>query len=449
MKRRRAQSDLDGGFVPRQWRTGSYEDKPLYWLGFRSIIELVFDTTTRARELSDSELAAVVLAKSEQIDRLRAEQIALVAEFDARMVYASDGAVNTAVWLAPRAKITKAEAHHLVHLGRRLRRMPATAQAVESGELSTSQARVLSRVVNDRTAEVFTEHEPELIECAARLTVDQLVRVVRVWEAQADTDGPDPAQRLHDRRKAYLSTGWDGMGHLDADLDPEATAIVSTVLETIAGQLWRSEHPDETAEPPRTTGQRRADALVEMARRASGAHDHSPAAQPLVMVVADLDALRGVGGQADIYGAGVTGSGGEPISMETLRRYACDCTLSRVILGPDREIIDVGRASRVATPAQRRALLIRDGGCVFPGCDRPPGWCQAHHVLHWIDHGPTDLDNLALLCSHHHHLCHEGGWTMQHATGPPGRFEFRRPDESILAAEPARAGGWHFPPVAS
>ena len=231
------------------------------------------------------------------------------------------------------------------------------------------------------------------------------------------------------------------MGHLEADLDPEATAVVSTVLETIAQQLWRSEHPDETFEPPRTTGQRRADALVEMARRASVAHDHSPGAQPLVMVVTDLDALRGLGGQADIYGAGVTGSDGEPIGVDTLRRYTCDCTISRVILGPDSEILDVGRASRIATPAQRRALFIRDGGCVFPGCDRPPGWCEAHHVVHWIDLGPTNLGNIALLCSHHHHLCHEGGWTMQHGTGPPGRFEFRRPDGSTLAFEPTRPKG--------
>ena len=111
------------------------------------------------------------------------------------------------------------------------------------------------------------------------------------------------------------------------------------------------------------------------------------------------------------------------------------------MLGPDSEVLDVGRASRVATGAQRRALFIRDGGCAFPGCDRPPGWCEAHHVVHWIDGGATDLDNLLLLCSHHHHLCHEGGWTVRQTTGPPGRFEFVRPDGTVLAAEPARADG--------
>ena len=398
-------------------------------------------------ELTDGDLAAELLAASERADRARAHQVAVAAEFDARMVYATDGAVNTAAWLAPRARISRAEAHQVVHLGRQLRRMPATASAVERGELSTSQARVLSRAVNDRTAEVFAEHEPELLDCAAQLTVDQLVRVVRVWEAQADADGPDPEKRLHDRRTAYLSTGWDGMGHLDALLDPDGTAVVSTVLETIAGQLWRSEHPDEAGEPPRTTGQRRADALVEMARRASVAHDHSPGAQPLVLVVADLDALRGVGGQADIYGAGVTGSVGEPIGVDTLRRYTCDAAIARVVLGPDSEVLDMGRASRVATLAQRRALFIRDGGCIFPGCDRPPGWCEAHHVVHWLDLGLTDLWNMALLCAHHHHLCHEGGWTMRHGTGPPGRFEFRRPDGSILGADPARhVLGWNSTP---
>jgi hypothetical protein len=369
---------------------------------------------------------------------IEARKVAVAAEFDARMAYAADGAVNTAVWLAPWARISRCEAHRIVKLGRRMRRMPATAQALDSGRLSTSQARVLSGVLNDRTAEVFADHEPELVECAAALTVDQLVRVVRVWEARADADGPDPDKGRHDRRTAHC-VGGDGMGHLDAQLDPEATAVVSTVLETIAGQLWRGEHPDETGEPPRTTAQRRADALVEMARRASTAHDHSPAAQPLVMVVTDVDALGGGGGHADIHGAGGAASMGQPIGTHTLGRLACDATFSRVVLGPDGEILDLGRASRVATAAQRRALFIRDEGCVFPGCDRPPGWCQAHHVVHWTDLGPTDVWNMALLCSHHH-LCHEGGWTMQHATGPPGRFEFRRPDGTTLAAEPAGPG---------
>jgi hypothetical protein len=209
------------------------------------------------RKLTDCELAVELLEKSEQIDRLRAEQVALAAEFDARMVYTDDGAVNTPAWLAPRARISRSEAHQIVALGRRLRRMHQTGEAVADGVLSVAQAQVMSRVMNDRTAEAFAGHEAVLVEQAQKVTVDQLAKVMRFWEFQADDDGPDPAQRLRDNRRAYLGTILHGMGRLEADLDPESAAVVGTVLEEIAQQLWRSEHPDETGEPPRTTGQRR------------------------------------------------------------------------------------------------------------------------------------------------------------------------------------------------
>jgi hypothetical protein len=107
---------------------------------------------------------------------------------------------------------------------------------------------------------------------------------------------------------------------------------------------------------------------------------------------------------------------------------ACDAEIARVVLGPAGEVLDLGRTSRLPSPAQRRALAVRDGGCVFPGCDRPPGWCQAHHRRHWVDGGRTDLGNLLLLCAFHHRLIHEGQWRLDPdgaggwtATAPDGR----------------------------
>ena len=92
--------------------------------------------------------------------------------------------------------------------------------------------------------------------------------------------------------------------------------------------------------------------------------------------------------------------------------------------GPS-EVLDLGRRTRVVTPAQRRALAVRDGGCVFPGCDRPPPWTDAHHLVHWLDNGPSNLDNLVLLCRRHHVLCHEGRWQLQR--GPDGTVTAERP----------------------
>ena len=88
--------------------------------------------------------------------------------------------------------------------------------------------------------------------------------------------------------------------------------------------------------------------------------------------------------------------------------------------GAPSQPLDVGRATRVIAPAQRRALAVRDRGCVFPGCERPLAWCDAHHLWHWIDGGPTDLANLALVCRAHHRAVHEGGWQL--TRGPDGRF---------------------------
>ncbi|MGE5830173.1 MAG: DUF222 domain-containing protein, partial [Micromonosporaceae bacterium] len=107
------------------------------------------------------------------------------------------------------------------------------------------------------------------------------------------------------------------------------------------------------------------------------------------------------------------GPGREPICAQTARRLACDAGIIPVILGSHGEPLDIGRLTRTVPTGLRRALVLRDGGCRFPGCDRPAGWCDAHHLTAWADHGPTRLTNLALLCARHHTLVHEGRWRIQ------------------------------------
>lgn len=98
------------------------------------------------------------------------------------------------------------------------------------------------------------------------------------------------------------------------------------------------------------------------------------------------------------------------------RRLSCDANLTRVVFDPESQPLDVGRTKRLITPALRAAVCARDLGCVFPRCDRPSHWCDAHHLHHWADGGDTSIENLILLCRHHHVLIHEGGWTI---TGTP------------------------------
>jgi hypothetical protein len=106
------------------------------------------------------------------------------------------------------------------------------------------------------------------------------------------------------------------------------------------------------------------------------------------------------------------------VIAETVRRVACDASVSRVEVGAAGEPVNVGRASRTIPSALRRALVVRDGGCRFPGCDRPPEWTDGHHVRHWADGGETTLQNLVLLCRRHHRAVHEGRWRV--AVEPDG-----------------------------
>ncbi|MDQ3148177.1 MAG: HNH endonuclease, partial [Actinomycetota bacterium] len=176
-----------------------------------------------------------------------------------------------------------------------------------------------------------------------------------------------------------------------------------------------------------SASERKAKALVEMARRSAATAPGVPA-QPLIMVLADLETLaRRAGRGAEIVGAG-------PVSAETARRLACDAEVARVLTDPEGEILDLGQGNRTPNRAQRRALVARDGGCAITGCDRPHDWCQAHHITHWIDGGPTDLCNLCLLCVRHHHLIHEGGFGL--ARAPNGELVFTRPDGSVIEPRP-------------
>ncbi len=180
---------------------------------------------------------------------------------------------------------------------------------------------------------------------------------------------------------------------------------------------------------PRTTSQRRAAALVRICEVAL-AHigdDRRPVAQ--VSVVVDWTTLVGGHGRHD---GAFTG----PIHPTDVDRLLCDCDVARIVTGPNSLPLDAGRARRTAPPAISRAVVARDGGCRFPGCDRPPGWCQAHHVKHWIDRGPTSLANLVLLCDRHHHVVHQPGWVL-HFDGR--EVAVMRPDGTELHEHPRPA----------
>jgi uncharacterized protein DUF222/HNH endonuclease len=181
---------------------------------------------------------------------------------------------------------------------------------------------------------------------------------------------------------------------LDPELGQRFRAQIHAMARTLKGQ-----------DADRSPAQLRAAALVELCEIGT-AHAEVGAGRETITDVAihvDLADIQDRGGP-DLAAEVRAYRGNLPRS--TLERLTCDCRISRVITDGPSQVLDIGRASRTPTAAQYRALVARDGGCTWKGCDRPPGWCQAHHIWHWTKGGPTDLDNLCLLCRYHHRLAH-------------------------------------------
>jgi hypothetical protein len=181
----------------------------------------------------------------------------------------------------------------------------------------------------------------------------------------------------------------------------------------------------------RTPAQLRADALVEvcqLALRTGKLPDNGGEPAQLAVTIRYDPLRRGLRtGRLD---------GGDPVSPATVRRLACDARLLPIVLGGAGQVLDAGRSRRLATGPLRRALVVRDRGCAFPDCDRPPRWCDAHHVRSWTQGGGTDLGNLVLLCRRHHRLIHERDWTVRIAAD--GLPEFLPPPVFGAPARPRR-----------
>src|SRR3954470_21776526 len=208
-------------------------------------------------------------------------------------------------------------------------------------------------------------------------------------------------QRREDLLKAGRSLSQpyadDGMAEYRLRLGPEGQAG----LEAILGPLAAPQPSTEAGSDPRTSDQRRADALVEVCRRATAAGGSAPVT-PKAAVVVTMDFTD----LAERTGPGTTLTG-ELLAPETVRRMACDAAIIPAVLGGRSELLDLGRTVRLVTPKLFLALCLRDRGWTFPGCSRPPSWCDAHHGLHWCDGGATDLANMALLCPRHHTIVHQ------------------------------------------
>lgn len=336
----------------------------------------------------------------------------LVAEFDAREGWAAWGMSSCAEWLSWRCGIGINAARDHARVARVLRGLPLVQEAFAAGELSYSKVRALTRVASEQT-------EADLVELARHATGAQLEklcgqygRVLRASREQAMT--------LYQRQSLQLHWDGDGMLVVQGRLTPEDGAALMNALQEAEAKV-----PAEVFELGPAAA--RAQALVSLATGGEAG------VELVVHVDAQTLAAEEIGQQSEL-------ADGPALAPETVRRLGCDAAIV-AISERDGKPLSVGRRTRAIPPALRRALRSRDGGCRFPGCTHHRH-LHAHHVEHWARGGRTEIDNLLQLCSHHHRLVHEGGYTVTvRADGAP---EFRRPEGQLIASvckAPALPGG--------
>lgn len=372
------------------------------------------EALTAAVEVLAAAESAVAAVKARAV---RAVQTAGVAD--------ADGAADTTSWLKDRLNLSGRKAKKQDERARRLGRLPDTRGALDEGTIGPEHADIIGRAAADGRLGSFGETEGQLLEAAADKTPDQLRAEVKRREQEADESSlVDDENQAHAFRWATAGPdGDDGSWKLFAGLAPVDGEIVDTAL-----QAYTTQDPKDTPKGlRRTPKQKRADALVDMARAALRAAEAptSGGVRPHVSVLVDYDDLI-----AETGGTATTGSG-QIISGEAARRLACDAGLRRIVTKGGSQVLDVGRATRHWSSAQRAAVVARDQTCRWPGCDRPAGWCIVHHATFWtIQAGITAVSNGVLLCPHHHRRVHEEHWTLNFDSDT-GRVEVISPTGRI------------------
>ena len=340
--------------------------------------------------LSADELADQLVDLDSVIDQLELQRARRLDRFNRRKDFAGDGYPSATAFLIHRCKMSPGRATRLVAQAKSLSQMTETARAWSDGRLSADQVRHLV-VAHDTNSEIFSEHEHGLVEAVEALGVHDTARAVTYWRQAVNTAAfeKDSAD-LHNMRRVHLSKTFEGMGRLDGWLDPLSFEMVRAALD---GATAPSTEADD-----RTPAQRRADALVDVARLAldEGRLPEKGGEKPHLLVMVSLDQLTSHG-HGPSQGDAETVDG-TVLSRSDLDYLSCDCSISRLVIGPNSEPLDIGRKSRVIPGAMRRAVIARDRHCQYPGCFRAARWCDVDHKIDWIHGGATKLSNLQLLC---------------------------------------------------
>jgi hypothetical protein len=328
--------------------------------------------------------------------------------FDAGGEWSTDGAQTSVAWVDTRCHLPRRDARRALRLGKALAQMPLADEAWANGDIGAAQVEVLVRLRSVRTEEAFARDEEILVDQAKRLKFAPFHAAASYWDQLADPDGAgatDMARRA--RRDVYVTRGVDGMWHGEIKLDPISGAIVSGELARLERLLFEADWArakDELGREPkvselwRTSPQRRADAMEEMATRSAATPADAQRPRPLFSIMVGWETLHGrICQLAD----------GLVLSPDSLLSWLASAEFERAVFAPGKRV-EVSVRSRLFKGATRRAIELRDHHCTHPYCDLSADRCQIDHVIAWERGGPTTQENGRVLCGYHNRLRNQG-----------------------------------------
>ena len=355
-----------------------------------------FSTSTDDRSVDELDAAIGRLVRQMNADSYR--MLVLVREFDDRFGWKKWACKSCAEWLAWRASITLATAREKVRSAHALRALPAISAAFADGRLSYSKVKALTRVAHLHDEELLLKH-------ALDATVPQVEERCRQIRNVAPESAPHARRAWENRSLTVWRDEARGVLRITVEVPIEEGELIMRALDcaVAGGEVTMDMDPEAIAESKGATWRaQQADALVAVAKSyldgGHGGEGGSTADHYQVVVHADAESLTAGAGCADL-----------PIA--TVKRLLCDCSLVTVVEDANGKPLDVGRKQRTVSTPLKRALYARDRGCTFPGCHRKR-YLDGHHLKHWINGGETKPDNMALLCTHHHKLLHEGNFSL-------------------------------------
>jgi hypothetical protein len=335
------------------------------------------------------------------------------AAYDASEEWALDGAKTSSAWIATRCALPKGTARNRVALGKALRQLPECAEAWREGRIGSDQARAIASARRCRTEDAMARDESMLVSYAASLRFEDFYRALSYWKQLADPDGSDATEEdKRCRRDVYLNASIDGLYLGQITLDPISGATVAGELERIERTFFEHDlaeaterlgHRPRLDELQRNAGQRRADALVEMARRSAAMPEGAQRPEPLFTVLVGYETLHGRICQLE---------NGTVLSPSSLLPWMETAYFERAIFSLSARV-EVSERARLFTGGTRRALEVRDQMCTHPYCQVEARNCQADHIQPYAAGGLTTQENGRLLCGFHNRL-------RNHQERPPG-----------------------------